>query len=252
MVRLGLILGLALALLSRTLGATDLAITYNVIRTDMEEGGSARTEIHYYTEDYQLTRGVESQVDQLLDLRSGTSYTIDHRKGLISKLSFDDLMAVMEAVNRSLNQGMDGPTANLLGDPRDATVESLGTDQVAGRTCQVWRIAVGKVTMVLSADPSLTAPGPETAYPMLMKARAARMAKVGPMGAFYQRLAEEMEKVQGIPLKTHLTGPMNVNTATEATRIDFGPIPAATFALPRGYRVEDLGEKIRKVLANKP
>jgi hypothetical protein len=249
MVRPLLVLGLAAALLSWPLHATDMAITFNVVRTEAEEGGASHTEIRYYSEDYQLTRGVESLVDQLVDLHSGTSYTIDHKKGVISKLAFEDLMAMMEALNRSLSQGMSGPMADLLGDPRDSRVESLGTAQVAGRNCQVWRITVGRVTMVLSADPSLRTPGPETGYSMLMQARAAQMAKAGPMGAFYQRLSEEMEKVQGIPLETHLTGPMNVNTATEATRIDFGPIPAATFALPRGYRVEDLGEKIRKALA---
>jgi len=116
---------------------------------------------------------------------------------------------------------------------------------------EIWRIAVGKVTMDLSVDPSLRTPGPEEAYPgMVMKSRVAQMAKAGPMGAFYQRLYGEMGKVQGIALKTHLTGPLSVNVATEATRIEFGPIPATLFALPEGYQVEDLGERIRKLLGN--
>jgi hypothetical protein len=254
--RLFLILGLAAALLGAVLlagpaSSTDLTITFNVIRMEPGDPGGARTEIHYISEAYRLTRGVESRQDQLVDFQKGMTYTIDHKEKTISKLSFDDLMAAMEAVNQSLSQNPGQSMAPLLGDPSDCKVERLGSEDVIGRHCQIWRISVGKVTMDLSVDPSLRAPGPEEVYPgMVMKSRAAQMAKAGPMGAFYQRLYEEMGKVQGIALKTHLTGPMNVNVATEATHIEVGPIPASTFALPEGYQVEDLGERIRKVLGN--
>jgi hypothetical protein len=44
---------------------------------------------------------------------------------------------------------------------------------------------------------------------------------------------------------------MGVDATTEATRIEAGPIPAATFALPDGYKMEDLGKKMRDQMKGK-
>lgn len=90
---------------------------------------------------------------------------------------------------------------------------------------------------------------PDTSYSQMMKTRAAQFAQSGPMGATYKRLYEEMAKIKGIPLRTHMTGLMGVDVATLATRIETGAIPAATFTLPAGYKVEDMGKKLRERMA---
>ena len=39
---------------------------------------------------------------------------------------------------------------------------------------------------------------------------------------------------------------MGMDISTEATKIETGAIPAATFTLPAGYQTEDLGKKLRE------
>jgi hypothetical protein len=83
----------------------------------------------------------------------------------------------------------------------------------------------------------------------MMKIRAAQFTQSNPMGATYKRLYEEMAKIKGIPLRTHMTGLMGLDISTLATKIETGAIPAATFALPAGYKVEDMGKKLREQMA---
>jgi len=66
------------------------------------------------------------------------------------------------------------------------------------------------------------------------------------MGLSYKRLYEELAKIKGIPLKTHMTGFMGMDVSTEAIKVETTPIPVATFVLPDGYKVEDMGKKMRE------
>jgi hypothetical protein len=142
--------------------------------------------------------------------------------------------------------------ATVFGDPNAVQVTRLANEQIVGHDCQAWRITVGKLVMELSADPALKPPMADAAYAQMMKARAAQFAQSGPMGATYKRLYEEMAKVKGIPLKTHMTGLMGMDVATLATKVETGPIEPSTFALPAGYAVEDLGKKMREKMAKTP
>jgi hypothetical protein len=49
-----------------------------------------------------------------------------------------------------------------------------------------------------------------------------------------------------MPLKTHLTGLMGMDSATEATEVKTSDIPASVFTLPVGYKTEDQGKKLLK------
>jgi hypothetical protein len=46
-----------------------------------------------------------------------------------------------------------------------------------------------------------------------------------------------------------MSGMMGVDVSTLAAKIESGAIPAATFALPTGYKVEDMGKKLREQMA---
>jgi hypothetical protein len=83
----------------------------------------------------------------------------------------------------------------------------------------------------------------------MTQARAAQFAKAGPMGQTFKRFYEELSKIKGIPLKTHLTAFMGSDVTSEATKVETTPIPAATFTLPDGYKVTDMGETLKKQLA---
>ena len=109
--------------------------------------------------------------------------------------------------------------------------------RVAGRLCQGWNISVGRLRLEVSVDESLELPMPEPAYMRMVRASAAPFVLSGPIGASYKRLFEELAKLKGLPLKTHLTGLMGLEISTEATRIEDGPVATwrAGTALPVSF-----------------
>lgn len=246
--KLRLITALTLAFLFGTLSAADLTITF-VSKGKSIMGGGDGTVIHYYTAAYQMARMVASQHDDLVDIKLGTSYMIDHKKKVVSKISFDDAAASMANMQQSNSAVLGKMMGAMVGDPNDVQVVQTGKEQVAGRSCQVWHIQIGKLVMDLSADPTLKRPIPDKELARINQARIAQFARTGPLGASFKRLFEEMAKIQGIPLKTHLTGIMGMDATQEATRIEVGAIPASTFVLPEGYKVEDLGKKLKEETA---
>jgi len=246
--RLRLVFALAATLLFGSLSATDLTITFTSSRKGMG-GVASGTEIHYYSSAYLMTRAVEKKQDLLVDLQKGISYNIDHPKKTIRMISFDDAMAAVGSMNQPKDDATNKLMATMFGDPKAVKVTRLGNEKIAGRDCQAWEISVGKLVMNLSADPTLKVPMSETSYAQMMKIRAAQFTQSNPMGATYKRLYEEMAKIKGIPLRTHMSGMMGVDVSTLAAKIESGAIPAATFALPTGYKVEDMGKKLREQMA---
>jgi len=244
--RIGLALSLFAVLAFGSLAAADLTITFKTSRKGPMGGDGAGSEIHYFSPEFSMVRNEKEQRDALVDFRTGTTYTIDHKKKVIGKLTFEDAFAAMDALGKAQPAAMGQMMGAMFGDPNDCKVTRGGAETVAGRSCQDWDIKVGNLTMALATDPTLKMPIPEAAYIRMVQARAAQFAKAGPMGAIYKRLYEEMGKVRGIPLKTHMGGMMGMDVSTEAIRIDTGAIPAATFALPAGYATEDLGRKLRE------
>ena len=249
--RIGLALSLSAILAFGSLAAADLTITFKTSRKGPMGGDGAGSEIHYYSPEFNLVRNAKDQRDALVDFRTGTTYSIDHKKKVVGKLTFDDAFAAMDSLGKAQPAGMGQMMGAMFGDPNDCKVTKGGTETIAGRTCQDWDIKVGNLTMALATDPTLKTPIPEAAYIKMIQSRAAQFAKAGPMGAIYKRLYEEMGKVKGIPLKTHMGGMMGMDITTEATAIDTGAIPAATFALPAGYATEDLGKKLREGVKGK-
>jgi len=239
--RLRLVLAMAATLVFSTLAGADLTLTFN---TTVKRGGQG-TEVRYYAPDFQMTRNGSEQRDTLVDFRKGATYVIDHKKKTIEMITFEDALAALEAVGSRMPEGLGAMMGAMFGDPNDVKVEKRGQDKVAGRTCDAWFIKVGKLTMELSVDPTLKPPFPDSANARMLRTQAAAFAKAGPAGASFKRIYEEMAKVKGLPLKTHMTGLLGMDALSEATQVEQGPIPASTFALPAGYKLEDVGKKLR-------
>jgi hypothetical protein len=232
------------------LSAGDLTITYNTTaKGALAKGGG--TEIHYYTPAFHLNRNEGEKRDTLIDFGKDTTYTIDHKKKTIEMMKMEDALAALEGMDQAQPAAMGAMMGAMFGNPNEFKVDKLGPEQVAGRSCQDYLIQAGKLKMALSADPSLKIPVPDAAFNRMMKSRAAAFAKAGPMGASFKRLYEEMAKIKGVPLKTHLTGFMGMDVATEATRIEQTPVPSALFVLPAGYKMEDMGKKLREEMRAK-
>lgn len=210
-------------------------------------GDGIQTE--YFNANYQKTVDESTRIDTMVDYGKGVFYTIHHKEKKIELMTFDDLVAIGEAMEARMAQMANLPKAiqgMMGGKAGEAKVEKLGDDTVAGRACKKYKLTVGKIVEELSLDPSLKPPVNPAAFAKFARLRGNMYA--GPAGASMKKLTDELGKLQGMPLKTRVTGFMGTESTTEATEVKTSPIPASTFALPAGYKTEDVGKKTLKEL----
>ena len=127
----------------------------------------------------------------------------------------------------------------------EVSVEDRGKEVVAGRTCRKWHIAMGKMVIETSNDATLKPPVPAVSYTRFLRVKNL-MGAMGPAAMNMKKLGEEMAKIQGMALKTRTVMPMVGEMTTEATEVKEGAIAESVFALPTGYKMEDLGAKMVK------
>ena len=212
--------------------AGDLTITMNAHSKGPMGSGSTSVQTHYYSSKFMRMNDPTAQVDTLMDYGTMTSYTINHK----NQASSQD------------QEGMSAMMNKIFGDPNNFKVTEEGKDTVAGRSCNKYKITVGKLVMDLSNDPTLKMPMPEVSYQKMVKMRGAMMAAM-PSGKAFVRLYEEMSKIKGLTLKSHMTGMMGMDIQSEATAVKEGPIDPSVFALPSGYAMEDMGAKLKAQMA---
>ncbi len=204
----------------------------------------------YYNVNFQKTVDEGTKVDSLVDYNKGVFYTIKHKDKKIELMTFDDLMAIGEAMDAKLAQMGNLPKflQNAMGggDPGEIKVEKVGEETVADRACKKYKLTIGKMVQELSLDPTLKTPINPAAFAKFTKLRGNMFA--GPSAAGMKKMIEELSKLQGIPLKTHMTGFMGVDSTMTATEVKTTPIPASVFTLPDGYKTEDTGKKMLKDL----
>ena len=235
-------------LISSVALAGDLTITMNSHGKGPMGSGSSGVQMHYYSSKFMRMNDATNQRDTLMDYGTMTSYTIDHKKKLIQKMRFEDAIDAMNSMPSEGKESMSQMMAMMFGDPNNFKVTEEGKDTVAGRSCTKYKIMVGKLVMEMSNDLSLKMPMPEASYQKMIKMRGAMMAAV-PSGKAFVRLYEEMSKIKGLTLKSHMTGMMGMDVSTEATAVKEGPIPASVFVLPAGYKMEDMGAKLKAEMA---
>jgi len=235
---------LAVALMAGDLfpGAGDLKVTYKgevkSPLTTQKIGG-----VGYYSSKFQceLETNTISKEDIMTDYKNDVRYTIDHKKKVVSKETFDDMAKTLK-LNWALLQQM-GIAARTEPEKAEVKTEKLGKATIAGRSCDKWKITAARknvpyVTHVYYLDPSLDNP--------IQKTRRDKWAKVAKaissLGDLTAKLKEEADKLKGFSLKTEheLAG---ITSTQEATKVETVPIPASVFELPKGYRVEDKGKK---------
>ncbi|HET6331347.1 MAG TPA: hypothetical protein VFF76_11225 [Holophagaceae bacterium] len=228
--------------------AGDLTITMNAHGKGPMGSGSNSVQTHYYSSKFMRMNDPANQVDTLMDYGTMTSYTINHKKKLIQKMSFQDAVDAMNEASSQNQEGMSAMMNAMFGDPDNFKVTEEGKDSVAGRSCNKYKILVGKLVMELSNDPTLKMPMPEVSYQKMVKMRGAMMAAM-PSGKAFVRLYEEMSKIKGLTLKSHMTGMMGMDIQSEATAVKEGAIDPSVFALPSGYQMEDMGAKLKAQMA---
>lgn len=235
-------------LVSTAVFAGDLTITMNARSKGPMGTGSTGVQTHYYSSKFMRMNDPGAKRDTLMDYGTMTSYIIDHKKKVIQKMTFEDAMAAMNQAPSRDREGMSEMMSKMFGDPNNFKVTEEGKETVAGRACTKYKIMVGKLVMELSNDPTLKAPMAEASYQKMLKMRGAAMAAT-PSGKSFARLYEEMAKIKGFTLKSHMSGMMGMDTLQEATSVKEGPIDPSVFALPAGYAMEDLGAKMKAQMA---
>lgn len=219
-----------------SLVAGDLTITSRV--TGKGPAAQAGDQVEYVSPSRIRINHAGSHTDTMVDYGAGVMYVINHDKKTITRMTFKDLEASMDAMNQRMGAMSSVMTRIMFGDASKVKVEKEGTDTVLGRPCQKVRITIGRMVEDLSLDPSLQFPIRDYAKAMAMMTHAP-----GAMGTVFQRLYSEIGKLHGVPLQTHVEGLMGMDVTTTATALSTTPIPSGVWALPAGYQEVDGGKE---------
>lgn len=222
--RAPLLLGAAWLLSSR-LPAQDLTIVSKVSFGDRE---SETTQ--FITSD--RSRSSSRDNDSIVSFADGKITLVDHRKKEYWEATLEQMEDYWDRTARKLRTSGAGDMFDLRAEPK---LEKLpGKQKFAGYDCEHWSLSVGDALEVdFWAAPGLHAP--ERYY----DGRRLASVSMGPMGALFQKMYEELKKVKGYPLSTAVilrTPFTRTQTLEEATEVRKGPIPASTFDVPSGYK----------------
>lgn len=231
--------------------ATDLTVTYKY------KGGGSGERIMYYSDQYQLAVDKGQKQDTLVDLQQDITYVVDHRTKTIQVMKMSDMANMMGDVGGMMDQmsgmkmpGSGGKTVGqhqqegmnkMMGDPNAAKLEKLGPQQVAGRTCEAYRVqrkgGYMEMTEEVCIDSSLLPPGKVSASTQQMGQNAKAMMGGGMAGAS-SPAQDELHAIRGLTLKS-VTKVRGQETSEEVTAIKEGPIDVTVFKLPENYQRVD-------------
>ena len=193
--------------------------------------GMTRTQTQYLSPSRVRLSGEER--DTIVDLTSGRITILDNRHKEYSETTLDELQAFLGQIDsamagRSVFDRSVGATASV-------TVEK-GTagKKVAGYDTDHYILTLGE-SMRMDVW-TTTALEPPARY---FDARKVVYASLGPMARRFDRLYDEMKKINGFPLASTVDYRLRVSrrqVSTEATEVRKGPIAESVFAAPAAYK----------------
>ena len=240
--RIALVFGFGTAAFALAAAAEDLTITYKVTGS-----GAAATTTQYYSAT--KIRMSDGQRDTILDLAAGKILTIDSQKKEYSEIDLAEMEAMMKQATAQMDEAMKNvppamreQMAKMMGggaNPAAAsiTVTKGGTRKVAGYACQEYTIEMGgtfknetcnTTALQIPFDPGQFRKLASMSNPAFMRNAA--------------KMAEQMQKVEGLPLAENMTVSMmgrSMATTKEATEVKKGPIAASVFEPPAGFKKVD-------------
>jgi hypothetical protein len=164
--------------------------------------------------------------------------TVDHRKKTYSEITFRQLEESMNTLVAEMEKNKEQYEAmrRMMGGSAESfTVEKAGPgDVIAGYKTEKYLLK-GPYEMQIWAAPDLKVPA---LYYDAMKMRMPR----NPIFDF-SKIFDEMKKIQGMTLKTvqviNMMG-RKMETTTEVTSVEKGPVPADIFKIPAGYTMDQM------------
>lgn len=230
----------AVALCALTLAVPAVARAEDLTIVSTVTGGKAgsSTSTQYLSTD--KVRTSDGETDTIMDLSTGRFTVVDNKRKEYWESSTDEMNAAMAKVQEQM-KAMGPMMEKIMGKVGEVTVtKGANPRKVAGYDTEHWVVAMGdSLSYELWAAPSLTPPMPTGRY---FEAMSARFSGLGPMGARFMKVFEEMRKIKGFPLAMNTSIKMmgqKQQTTTEATEVRKGPIAASNFQAPAGYKKVD-------------
>lgn len=213
------------ALAARSLAAEDLTIVSKVTFANREG-----TATHYITSERSRTSSADN--DSIVSFADGKVTFIDHREKQYWEATVEEMEEYWDRMARKLRTSGAGDMFDLRGKPK---LEKLkGQKKIAGYDCDHYSLEIGDALEVdFWAAPGLQPPA------RYYDARRMQAVIMGPMGALFQRMYEELKNVKGYPLSTAViirTPFSRMESDEDATEVKKGPIPASTFDIPAKYK----------------
>ena len=236
----------AMATLAATAG--DLTITYDYAAKGPLWTGGKGVETQFMNANYMKVANEATRTDTLVDYGKGVFYTINHKDKKIQLFTFDDLVAVGDALASRSEAAANVPgflQGMLGGDDGEVKVEPLGSETILGREAKKYRVTLGKLVNEVSLDPTLKSPINAAAYARFTRLRGNAL---GLAGGNMRKVYVELSKLKGMALRSRVSGFMGTDSQMVATAVKTTDIPASVFALPAGYATEDQGKKLLKSL----
>ncbi len=193
--------------------------------------GAPITATQYISSDKMRTS--DGRMDTIMDVGSGRMIHVDHKKKTYWETSLEEMRQQFAEVEKMLDENP--MMAKMLGTATEVDVQKgSGSREVAGYTCEQYLMSIGQnFQFEIWATRDLKAPA------QYYDAKKMVYAAVGPMASRFDKLYEEMKKIDGVALYTKIdTGVMGmkIKSVSEATEVRKGPIPAGTFEPPAGYK----------------
>ena len=214
-------------LLSPAVQADDLTIVSRVTPSK----GSPSTSTQYISKDRIRTN--DERYDTLLDLRDGSITQIDHKKKTYSKTTFEEMRAHFAELEEMLDSNP--IMSKMFGKATDVNVQKTSeTREVAGYSCVKYILSMGEK---FRFDVWVTS---EIKPPMeYYDARKMLYAAMGPSASRFEKMYDEMKKIDGMALATDIDMKvMGFDASSEsiATEVRKGDLGDDIFAIPSGYK----------------
>lgn len=193
--------------------------------------GKPSTTTQYITAD--KIRTGDGNGDTIVDVTSGQLTFIDHKKKTYYQTSLQEMRAHFAQFEEMLQSNP--ILEKMLGGAKEVSVEKTSeTREIAGYACTKYVLSMGeKFVFEIWATSALK---PPIQY---YDARKMAYATVGPLAGRFEKMFDEMKKIDGFSLATvvdtKIMG-MNLHSESEATEVKKGPVPASAFEPPAGYK----------------